>query len=209
MLLQHNKFNYSKMERKQIIKLLNKNYPLFRNYDNLKSCLILNPDEKSSNEDKIDIWFEGIIKSLRYKVNHTILALVGDITGKTKFLRKLFPEIKDQPNAFYADTFTKEDLKAYMYTKLVINNEFTHKTLDIANNDNFNVLPFTPGKLIRFGDAVEVTDKRLASYCTTSSVWPYPQRKNVIVLHLLDINWGLYDSIDKLLLWIEIYNKFK
>jgi len=49
----------------------------------------------------------------------------------------------------------------------------------------------------------------LASYCCATNKWSFPQRKNFIIVPVKKINFELFNSINKELLWIEIFNKFK
>ena len=182
--------------REQIIEQLDKSYTPpaegeFTHYELLKECL----KTKEGSSGYMDLWFEGVIKSLFYQPNHYLLVLEKkEWHGlETEFFRLLSP---------FPMNFTREH---GLYSSLILCHDFQYqKEQDWMEEDNFIILEENVSKLKHPG-----TDKRLCSYCTTTEKWRYPQRKNVIVLRLESIDWELYNSLDKLELWREIFFKFK
>lgn len=175
-------------------------------YNKLKSCLkhfIQTDMFKEVVDDEysqlLDLWFEGVIKSLFYQPNHYLLVLEGeDEFENMKFFMNLLP------NTLWYSNQNKLHGQS-IYSELITFVEFEYqKQQKILEEDNFIVYEENARALIHPG-----TDKRLCSYCTTTNKWRYPQRKNVIVLSLESIDWELYNSIDKLELWKEIFFKFK
>lgn len=145
--------------------------------------------------DRVDEWFKGVIHSLYYRPNHTVLVLAGENQGD--FFRDLFPQ-KEMFIDCHANYMVRDE---FMYDYLCLELEFFKNTLNIPMEDNF---------IVRQNDITfAYADKRLASYCSTCEKWPYPKRKDYIVLNVVDIDWDTFNSIDKHLLWIEIFNKFK
>lgn len=192
--------------REQIIKQLDKPAPGFEylpgnRYEQLKSCLILKPGTEETGGAIVDDWFKGVIESLYYRPNKFVLVLEGEGVKNSCFtvlVRGVFP-----PGINIMGGDLPVDAIPYqMYDTLIISTEFTKNMLWLPTEDNFKV------ERPR-GVLVDYCDKRLASYCTTTDKWVYPQRKNYIVLHLESINQELFNSIPKDLLWIEIFNKFK
>lgn len=192
--------------REEIIKKLDKPVEYFSLYYEMKSCLQYNNVQDKfyrNNDSMIDHWFKGVIESLYYRPNKYCLVLVGNHgLGKVKFLYNMLPE----------SIFNMKDDMTDIYTHLIITNEFNKNDLKLPEQDNFKVVPcviekYSDGRVSVLQEPS--ADKRLASYCCTTNVWRHPPRKNFIVLHLESINQELFNSIDKDLLWIEIFNKFK
>lgn len=196
------------MKREEIIKYLNKT-PTADDfyYDQLKDCIKMKwrydtfdgvlscKDIDEHSNCRIDEWFSGIIKSLYYKPNHTVLVLLSEKpVGKTEFFRRLLPQ---------KDWYCEGNDKTQIFEKLICNFDegFDKNKLDYAEKDDFQV---------RYPYTEQMTcDKRLYSYCSATNYWHHPPRKNFIVLPVVEIDWELFNSIDKHLLWIEIFNKFK
>lgn len=198
------------MNREEIIKYLDKPFEQKGLYNFLKSCINL---QKVHTDDLIqqkweqdcfkgiDEWFKGVIQSLYYRPNHYALILInGD-----NFFRDLFPQ-KEMYIDCHANYTTRSE---FMYDRLVLEIEFFKNTLNIVENDDFVVKDNNEPPGFKVGDSYFITDKRLASYCSITNIWPYPVRSHFIVLNIESINWVMYNSIDKHLLWIEIFNKFK
>lgn len=176
-------------------------------YKQLKNCLIW----KDGSEWDLDLWFKGVIESLYYRPNKYVLVLKGkEAIGKSTFFRQLLPHYEDTNTNFFDDFWYCEynELSSdHLYGSLILNTEFTKKLLNKSMEDNFIVRGDKS-----FRDVVDVDascNKRLASYCSTTNHWQHPPRNNFIVLHLESINHELFNNIDKLQLWIEIFNKFK
>jgi len=194
--------------REEIIKLLDSNLVTTLHMPEYeKLCLSLDLCDKTfanqvSKYQMLGIWFKGAIESLFYKPNHNLLVLEFSRDSEsyssdgTRFLKELGYETSD---GFCS--YSKDDI----YRSLLIHINFEYqKQQKILEEDNFIVLEENVRKLIRPG-----TDKRLASYCTTTEKWRYPQRKNVFVLSVESINWELYERVDKLKMWQELFNKYR
>lgn len=193
--------------REQIIETLSQKPAISEDiseYTKLKQCLNikffydgwknLNCAEIDQFDDcMIDFWFSGIIGSLYYKPNKYVLVLEGEqCIGKTEFFRRLSPNY-----SWYSDC----DDKTNVFEFIILDTEFTKRMLNLPICEDFTIrYPYT---------TAPVTDKRLASYCTTTNDWVYPKRKNFIVLHVNSIYQELFNSINKLELWKEIFNTFK
>lgn len=202
--------------RQQIIQQLDKPVEYFSLYYELKSCLEytnVQQGDFTNTDSKIDMWFQGIIESLYYRPNKYVLVLeASQNIGKSSFFRSLFPDIMKK--YYYEDSFlglATEDI----YSTIIMNLEFTKKYLNMPMEENFIVNDFDAYEAsmtqmgYEIGGKIISSDKRLASYCSTTNKWQHPPRKNFIVLKLESINQELFNSIDKLQLWIEIFNKFK
>lgn len=182
--------------REKIIELLNK--PTFHEYSYLDLITSLNTvSEQCGVKSKmLDMWFKGVIESLYYRPNHYVLVLLGnERIGKSEFFRRLLPD-KSWLHQGSGDKMT-----VFEYPIILFDEGMTKNQLDLCEKDVFLVRkPYTE---------MAVADKRISSYCCTSNVWRHPQRKNYLVLKLESINQELFNSIDKLSLWTEIFHKFK
>lgn len=200
--------------RQQIIERLDKPVSIIEeykeyHYNRLKLCLNTIPEQCGSKMIDIDLWFKGVIHSLYYRPNKYVLVLEGEQgIGKSEFFRRLFWN-------HYVETSDTKILQHLIYDNLVIQFDegMEKKHLNLPMEDNYIINQVANPFLSTNGDLLNpecvVCDKRLASYCCTTNKWQFPQRKNYIILHLESINQELYNSIDKELLWIEIFNKFK
>jgi hypothetical protein len=160
-------------------------------YTQLKSCIIC------EDVDRVDEWFRGAIESLYYRPNHTALILCGEEEVENEhFLRNLLP------GPWYVER--KED-QNLVHTNFIINYEFEKRSLYLPQQDEFIVRPSYSGNPCLYPEA----DKRLASYCSVVDKWPYPPRKNFIVLNVKWIESSLFNSIPKSILWSQIFNHFK
>lgn len=178
------------MIRDEIIKLLDYYDTSWHpNYSTLLESIGVHGDE-------LDPWFKGVIRSLFYEPNHTVLILEGPQgIGKTRFFQHLLPNM---------NWWTQLRDCNSIYGKLIIDFEFEKKSLIVPNDDNFTIYDENAKKQVP-----PAADKRLVSYCGTTQKWVYPQRKNFIVHFVEKVDFELYNSIDKLNLWREIFNKFK
>lgn len=172
------------MTRETIIRDLDRTVKTGSLYDDLKSCIITH----GKLNDRIDQWFEGMINSLYYKPNKLALVLEGNEVYNTAFFSGLL---------YDRSLYSEFDFGKPIYENLIIDLEFDKTNMSYPSRDNFTVI---------FGEYP--CDKRLASYCSTASKWVYPKRNDFIVIPVIEINWNLYNSIDKRELWIEIFNKF-
>ena len=182
--------------REQIIKELDVTPEYQGLYYSLKLCLKTNDGILDSS---IDNWFRGIVESLFYKPNHYLLILEGKENFDNFFI-DLMPE-----RLYFIYSYNNQFKSVDIYYSLIKEISFDFKKQqDIIEEDNFIVIEENAKQLIEPG-----TDKRMCSYCSTTDNWSFPQRKNVIVLHLESVDWEKYKSIDKLQLWREIFFKFK
>lgn len=163
-------------------------------YKLLKDCLITSDDV-----NKIDVWFEGIVKSIvNYQPNTKLLVLTGHQgVGKSVFLRNIFPD--DLDVLFCEVNEPKVDL---IYNKVIID-------CHVGKNFIRDILP-SKNPITFYSNGVFTCDKRLASYCTTwSAPLEFKNTRRLIMINVNKIDWELYNSIDKTKLWIEIFQKFK
>ena len=172
-------------------------------YNKLKSCIIFkspNFDDYSEEGDKIEAsfnnWFRGVISSLFYKPNENLLIFCGDKgIGKSYFFDNLFP---DKGNLGVSA------IKTSVYNSMILEIEHNSKanTISAIKDICFKVNKFEEGK--------PSCDKRLASYyITQNQKWHLPQRKDICVINVDSIDIKLFESIDKLKLWQEIFYIFK
>jgi hypothetical protein len=152
-------------------------------YDQLKACLIT----RSPIDPRIDEWFSGIISSLYYRPNKLALILEGNVMLNNNFITNIM---------YNRELCT--DCIDNMYCSLILDLSFDKYNLNYPSRANFTV---THGEY--------PCDKRLASYVDTKLSWVYPKRKDFIVIPVVEIDWKLFNSINKKKLWIEIFNKFK
>lgn len=182
------------MKRNEIIATLYRKPSTLDEYEKLKLCFELEDGAPSIND--IDKWFAGVIAGLYYRPNKTVLVLVNEYHLEMReFFRDLF---YCEDCACWPDIDIYED---FIYNHLFCDLYFTSKYLNIPMKENFKIID------CEFG-MVEA-EKRLASYCSTIDEWRFPQRNNYVVLPVKNIDWVSFRSIDKLQLWIEIFNKFK
>ena len=162
-------------------------------YQTLLNCINLKDSKLDDHKDDVDFWFQGVIHSLWYKPNKTVLVLNGE--NLNTFFKHLFPRERAQGWKFIGEDLTK------LYDSLLINYEFDKMSLNLPMCDHFRICE---------GGALGVyTDKRLASFCSTTNLWVYPQRKHYVVLNVESIDWNTYNDINKELLWAELYNRYK
>lgn len=195
--------------RKNIIQQLDKTPSMQQDWylTDLVSCLNTVSEQCGEKHKMLNMWFKGVIESLYYRPNKYVLVLEGKGgIGKSEFFRHLLPE-----NVYfkYSDSYYAHEIKKYAYNCLLIDLVFEKHMLNIPTEENFIVEPFCGTSDVPGERRYASTNKRLASYCSTTNKWQYPPRKNFIVLKLESINQELFNSIDKLQLWIEIFNKFK
>lgn len=152
-------------------------------YDQLKSCICT----VEPLDPRIDDWFKGVIDSLYYRPNKLALILEGTVMLNDNFIVNML---------YDRSLHTDSDLK--MYECLILDMCFEKYNLNYPSRANFTV---TRGEY--------PCDKRLASYVDTKLSWVYPKRKDFIVIPVVEIDWKLFNSINKKKLWIEIFNKFK
>jgi hypothetical protein len=119
--------------------------------------------------------------------------------GKTYLIRHLLPK---ELQSYFCE---KSNLyNSGIYDNLISNDEYINDYKFIAanvNSDKFKV----------FNEYTEQVwcDKRLTSFCGSSNCWNFPQRKEFLVLELRDIKWEIFDNVDMMQVWRELYNKYK
>lgn len=166
---------------------------LFDNYDLMKSCISV---EDKEDIDIIDLWFKGIVSSLFYNPNKYLLVLRTEkVHNISQFFQLILPQKEWYNDSSYYSLYPN------VYQSLIVDmSDFSRKEAkDIVKSDGFVI-----------NNVTRKSDKRLASICYTcerhhDSLYG---RKNIIVLHVKGIDWDKLMSIDKKLLWTEIYHKF-
>lgn len=147
----------------------------------------------------MDVWMKGVIQSLYYKPNVFGLLLYGEPgVGKTRLLQDMlydqiyFQQITDNETS---------DKQSYLYNKLIVDIEFNRFTSTRLSNTEFMCVSREEGWI--------GAEKRLCSYCGTTNSNKFPISKRIGILNISKINFDLINSIDKLHLWNDIFNKFK
>lgn len=185
--------------RKEIAFRLNKPRETSSMYETLKQCLVL--DETRKNDiDGIDRFFEGMIKSLFYRANGTGLVLVGrQGIGKSEFFCRLLPQKEwfsysayDIYNSWMVDY---SDCETSMVNKILSSDGFILTKIRkpyIENNYSLDV------------------NKRLCNLVYTCNELPkgLQNRKSLVILNLKHIDHHTFNSLDKDLLWREIWSWF-
>jgi hypothetical protein len=144
------------------------------------------------SDSGIDHWFMGCIQSLFYRPNKYALVLKSEHQfGMDILFARLLPN-----NEWYAES-EYDRYNEHLYSKFILNHAFSKQSQDIIERDNFIVVDSA------------YAEKRLCSYCSTVKAWNYPNRKHVIVLEVLKIDWERFEAINKLDLWVELFNRFK
>jgi len=183
------------LSRKQIVEKINVKSSTITILDELKSCLILD-ETKNQDIDCIDEFLYGIIASLFYKPNKNMLVIVcKDAEKPYEFIKDIFP--KD----WESDCINND-----IYSCLIIDASksesinFNNFVQDILMSDCFKVLERKP---------YPRAEKRLASIClsTNNAKEKYISVNSSITIYLKDIDLIKFRSIDKELMWIEIYNR--
>lgn len=127
----------------------------------------------------IEIWMDGLIKSLFYIPNTKLLVICGE--NRKTVIENLLPK----------ELVTEEGL----YDSLILNFNFENKK-DFIRLKNHNFIITTE------------PDKRLCSYVSVVEKWIWPQRKDVIVVDTTNIDVEKYLSINKLSLLRQLYKNF-
>lgn len=170
--------------------------------ERLYSCFTFKNDP-AYERIKLQTWFQGCIESLFYRPNKYCLVLSGKQgIGKTEFFRRISPNknwltqssnIRDMEKLCMDFLFVMVDEELYSYSKV-------KQMRTLCQSQNF---------VIYDGDEFPECDKRLASYCGTVNEWPHPSCKWDLVIEIESIDWQMFNSIDKNLLWSELFHKFK
>jgi len=169
-------------------------------------CHCLVPKEINSfvdNSEKLSVWLKKCIRSLSYDVNDTCLIISGPTSvNKNLFFENLLP---DEFKEYYINAvIPKEFVYDYFIVDLdgIEDRKYCKEAGVWCTEDNFVVRhPYT--------DKLSA-DKRAANYCgTVGNFNKHITRKDMPVIEISDINYELFNSINKLELWIELYNKYK
>ena len=186
-------------KRKEILIELNKTAQTYTLLDSLKSCITLDSNfHKPSDIDKIDDWFYDCIKSLFYRPSEKSLVIIGDSEfALCSFVRNLIWVDKQYELLSYASI-------PDIHNTWIAHVEEAKMLKDIINTDGF---------LIKKDESTLwglVVEKRLCNpvYTAHKMHSSLVERKKHIVLYVKEIDIMSFLSIDKRLLWIEIYNKF-
>ena len=163
-------------------------------------------------ENYVRKWLLGIIASMHGIHTVTILVLCGGQgIGKTNFFRQLLPE---KLKRYYAESkldLGKDDL-ILMCNKLIIcDDEFGGKSKkeesllkELSSKQVFSVRPPYQKRNIDM--------QRFAVLCGTSNdsqlLNDLTGNRRIIPIDIIGINWKLYDSVDKDLLFAELYNEY-
>jgi predicted P-loop ATPase len=163
-------------------------------------------------EHYVKKWLLGIIASMHGTHSVTILVLCGGQgIGKTNFFRKLLPE---KLRSYYAESkldLGKDDL-ILMCNKLIIcDDEFGGKSKkeekllkELSSKQIFSVRPPYQKRNIDM--------QRYAVLCGTSNdsqlLNDLTGNRRIIPIDITGIDWDLYNSIDKDLLFAELYHEF-
>ena len=169
-----------------------------RHIDMIAGSLCVNLLEEDKIK-KIDEWFKNCIHSLFYKPNHTRLILVGPQNiGKTQFFRMLLP---DELKSFYSENSTD------IYNKFIdCDDDFSIKS---SSKKKLSHTGFKVLKENAFMPGMPVADKRLINYCGTRNHSMKDSPRHNICIEIESINIELYNSIDKLKLWQELFAMYK
>ena len=163
-------------------------------------------------ENYVRKWLLGIIASMHGTHTVTILVLCGGQgIGKTNFFRQLLPE---KLKRYYAESkldLGKDDL-ILMCNKLIIcDDEFGGKSKkeesllkELSSKQVFSVRPPYQKRNIDM--------QRFAVLCGTSNdshlLNDLTGNRRIIPIDIIGIDWKLYDSVDKDLLFAELYNEY-
>lgn len=159
-------------------------------------------------------WLIGIVEAVYDVTPPLMLILAGDKqgTGKTEFFRRLLPK---ELQSYYAESKLDKgkDDDLLMTQKLIImDDEMSGK----SKKDVAHLKSITSKAVFSLREpygSANVDLKRLALLCGTSNDYnllsdPTGNRRYVII-HVLNIDRDLYNSIDKTELLIELFNLYK
>lgn len=151
---------------------------------------------------KIQTWLQGCIESLYYRPNKYCLILVGSQgIGKTEFFRYISPnknwalntwELSKAQDSCHEFFFVCLDESLSYYSKV-------KQMRSLCQNQEYVI----------FDGDFPVSEKRIASYCGTTNEWSHPDCKWDLVVEIEKIDFQKFNSIDKNLLWSELFYKFK
>lgn len=185
--------------RKEIVSLLNSKQQTTDLFETMKSCINLDLSKHNPKDiDNIDEWFYDCIKSLFFRPSGKSLILIGkQQIGKSTFVRNLLFE----PLRY---SYFSYDNIPNLHLTWIADVEDAKTLKDIINTDGFII-----NSNDRYPYGIKV-DKRLCNPVHTAQYLHYSliERKKHIVIYIESIDIPKFLSIDKRLMWIEIYNKF-
>lgn len=165
------------------------------------------------NEYFIEKWLLSVVASAHGTYSLLILVLSGkQISGKTKWLRGLLPS---ELSRYYAESKLDEgkDDQINMCTHLIIcddeyggkSKQEAKKLKDLSSKQTFTIRR-------PYGRTSEDLN-RYAVLCGTSNetdvINDITGNRRVIPVNCESVNFELYDSVDKVDLWAELYQKWK
>lgn len=178
--------------RKEIVTSLNKHQTTENIYEQLKCCLT---PHNGHNLDVLDNFFDAILKSLFFRPQQIGLMIVGEDTiSNSNFIKLLLPD-----KNLFSEYESLDDLYEYLIVDMSKSSVRDFKYT--ISNDGFKVI---------FSEEKPVCIKRLATpiYVSEYANKLLLERERVLSLFISKIDIVKFNSIDKHLLWIEIYNRF-
>lgn len=171
--------------RKEIVEALNKPQTSTTVIDQFKMCF----EYENSEDHKIwDEWFESCMLTLFYRPQQKGLLICGrQGIGKSHMLRHFLPERHWYGNTMYEHFVTEM-------------NDYPTDFKEWIASDGFRII-HTPSIC---------ADKRLANPVYTCSVVPkeLQKKERILYMYISSIDWGLFNVINKDLLWNEVFHKF-
>lgn len=155
----------------------------------------------------IDMWLKGCIESLFYRPNKYCLVFCGS-EHQYYYIQLIEGIISESGFLTCLGTNSTSDCELYSRQIFCINFsdlEYYSKVKQISSLCEQDGFICTSGTI----DDWPKTDKRLASYCGVVSKWSHPQRKNMLVVNIESIDFGKLQEVNKHLLWIELFYKYK
>jgi hypothetical protein len=159
-------------------------------------------------------WLVGIVASID-KGNHNVLCAVltgKKGCGKTEFFRRLLPP---QLSTFFCQSrlnLGNKDEAALMTSFLII----LQDELVVTKRDAELVRNLLSANTFTYREPYgiyNVTRQRMASLCATSNqtmvILEPEHNRRIIPMEINSVNHELYNSIDKVELFIELYNMYK
>jgi hypothetical protein len=173
--------------RKEIVERLNQPQISTNARDQFKSCFEY---ENSETHKLWDEWFESCMLTLFYRPQQKGLLICGKQgIGKTHMLRNFLPE-----KHWYGPT------------------EYNHFVTEFEDHINPAVFKET---IASDGFRIVHTprlsaEKRLTNPVYTCNVVPkeLQKKERILYMYISSIDWGLFNVIDKNLLWNEIFHAF-
>lgn len=190
--------------------------PLEKDYlQDLTDCLPTDTGNPQFIKEVLTRWFVGMVAQAFGGVSSLMLMLIGSTqnTGKTEFFRRLFP---NSLKRFYAESKLesgKDDFIMMCEKLLIMNDEYSGKT--VLDEKRMKELLSKQIFSIRAPYGVFNEDrKRIAALAATSNEEqvlkdPTGNRRFLPIRITKTINFDLYNSIDKEMLFLQVYRLFK